>query len=185
MKQRVKKTICAVMVLLMVFSVMPSYAFAEGEPQNTEIEETETAQETPVSDETPVTEETGGGLPAEPAAEAVTEVQADTAAKKQEQADTSVKEEISEPVTEVTTKEPAKVNETAEAESKTEEKKETTDAAEAETPKTEFSYKDSRVTITATAPEEANLPQDAELKADYLKPGSDEYHLSRHSLLLN
>ena len=182
MKQRVKKTICAVMVLLMVFSVMPSYAFAEGEPQNTEIEETETAQETPVSDETQVTEETGGGLPAEPAAEAVTEVQADTAAKKQEQADTSVKEEISEPVTEVTTKEPAKVNETAEAESKTEEKKETTDAAEAETPKTEFSYKDSRVTITATAPEEANLPQDAELKADYLKPGSDEYKAAVSSI---
>ena len=44
-----------------------------------------------------------------------------------------------------------------------------------EAPKTDFTYEDSRVSVTATAEEGANLPQDAELKADYLDPASDEY----------
>ena len=34
-----------------------------------------------------------------------------------------------------------------------------------EAPKTSFRYEDSRVVITATAPEDANLPQDAEIKS--------------------
>ena len=38
-----------------------------------------------------------------------------------------------------------------------------------ETPKTNFTYEDSRVSITAEAEEGANLPQDAELKVDYLQ----------------
>ncbi len=45
-----------------------------------------------------------------------------------------------------------------------------------ETPKTSFRYEDSRVVITATAPEDANLPQDAEIKADYIAPGTDRYN---------
>ena len=44
-----------------------------------------------------------------------------------------------------------------------------------ETPKTDFTYEDSRVAITAKAEEGANLPQDAELKADYIDPNSDVY----------
>ncbi|MCC8104923.1 MAG: hypothetical protein LIO99_02745, partial [Clostridiales bacterium] len=47
---------------------------------------------------------------------------------------------------------------------------------EAETPKTYFTYSDSRVVITATASEAANLPQDAELVADYITPGSTTYN---------
>ena len=47
---------------------------------------------------------------------------------------------------------------------------------ETEVSKTSFTYEDNRVVITATAPEEANLPQDAELKADYLQPGSETYN---------
>ena len=45
-----------------------------------------------------------------------------------------------------------------------------------EAPKTFFRYEDSRVVITATAPEDANLPQDAEIKADYIAPGTDRYN---------
>ena len=45
-----------------------------------------------------------------------------------------------------------------------------------ETPKTSFRYEDSRVVITATAPEDANLPQDAEIKADYIAPGTERYN---------
>lgn len=45
-----------------------------------------------------------------------------------------------------------------------------------EAPKTSFRYEDSRVVITATAPEDANLPQNAEIKADYIAPGTDRYN---------
>ena len=53
---------------------------------------------------------------------------------------------------------------------------ETPTPAPTETPKTSFRYEDSRVVITATAPEDANLPQDAEIKADYIAPGTDRYN---------
>ncbi|MCD8346589.1 MAG: Cna B-type domain-containing protein, partial [Lachnospiraceae bacterium] len=59
----------------------------------------------------------------------------------------------------------------AESESETEASTE----EETEASKTEFEYADERVIITATATEKANFPQDAELKADYLDPDSDEY----------
>ena len=42
--------------------------------------------------------------------------------------------------------------------------------------KTEFVYDDSRVSIIANAGKTANLPQDAELKADYMAPGSNAYN---------
>ncbi|MGO5543435.1 SpaA isopeptide-forming pilin-related protein, partial [Blautia sp. HCP3S3_H10_1] len=45
-----------------------------------------------------------------------------------------------------------------------------------EAPKTSFRYEDSRVVITAIAPEDANLPQNAEIKADYIAPGTDRYN---------
>lgn len=45
-----------------------------------------------------------------------------------------------------------------------------------EEPKKEFEYSDGRVSIKAYAPESANFPQDAELKAEYLAPGSSAYN---------
>ena len=45
-----------------------------------------------------------------------------------------------------------------------------------EAPKTSFRYEDSRVVITAIAPEDANLPQNAEIKADYIAPDTDRYN---------
>ncbi|MCD7954788.1 MAG: hypothetical protein LUG93_03355, partial [Lachnospiraceae bacterium] len=62
------------------------------------------------------------------------------------------------------------------AEAETEAESETEAETETEAPKTSFTYSDSRVVITAIASEEANLPQDAELKADYIEPGSDVYN---------
>jgi len=44
-----------------------------------------------------------------------------------------------------------------------------------EAPKTSFHYEDSRVVVEATAGEEANLPQNAELRADRIAPGSAAY----------
>ncbi|MCD8012411.1 MAG: hypothetical protein LUG99_04440, partial [Lachnospiraceae bacterium] len=46
---------------------------------------------------------------------------------------------------------------------------------ETEAPKTYFTYSDSRVVITAQASTSANLPQGAQLKADYINPGSAAY----------
>ena len=98
--------------------------------------------------ETPVTE-----VPAEPTEAPVTEVPA---------APTEV------PVTEAPTPEtsPTVAPETTSV----------PQSEETEVSKTSFTYEDNRVVITATAPEEANLPQDAELKADYLQPGSETYN---------
>ncbi|MBC8613982.1 hypothetical protein H8739_09875 [Blautia faecis] len=45
-----------------------------------------------------------------------------------------------------------------------------------EAPKTSFRYEDNRVVITATAPEDAKLPQNAEIKADYIAPDTDRYN---------
>lgn len=53
---------------------------------------------------------------------------------------------------------------------------ETETEIETEAPKTSFKYEDSRVLITATASEEAKLPQDAVLKARYIEPNSEEYN---------
>ncbi|MFR7899537.1 MAG: hypothetical protein ACLU6Y_06595, partial [Ruminococcus sp.] len=44
-----------------------------------------------------------------------------------------------------------------------------------EAPKTSSDTK-TVVVITATAPEDANLQQDAEIKADYIAPGTDRYN---------
>ena len=40
---------------------------------------------------------------------------------------------------------------------------------------THFEYEDDRVKVSADAAEQANLPEDAEIHADYLTPGSSEY----------
>ncbi len=54
--------------------------------------------------------------------------------------------------------------------------------AETEAPKTDFIYEDARVKITATAQPEANLPQDAQIHADYIQPGTPEYQAAAAAL---
>ena len=52
-----------------------------------------------------------------------------------------------------------------------------------ETPKTDFTYEDSRVAITAKAEEGANLPQDAELRVEYLQDtDSEKYNTELNEL---
>ncbi|MCD7883114.1 MAG: Cna B-type domain-containing protein, partial [Lachnospiraceae bacterium] len=108
------------------------------------------------------------------AAEDVTEAEAETeeAADSQTEAETDAEAESdSEEESEVAAEAETDTEIEAESESETEASTE----EESEAPKTDFEYADERVIITATAAEEANLPQDAELKADYLEPDSDEY----------
>ena len=59
---------------------------------------------------------------------------------------------------------------------------EATEVPEA-TPKTDFTYEDSRVAITAKAEEGANLPQDAELRVEYLQDtDSEKYNTELNEL---
>ncbi|MCC8052049.1 MAG: hypothetical protein LIP10_15610, partial [Clostridiales bacterium] len=121
-------------------------------------DETATEAET-VSTDTEVTTEASAD--AEESEESATEAETeDLTETLTEEAQT---EELTEEVTEEATEAAA-----------TETESETEEATEA--PKTSFTYSDSRVVITATATEGANLPQDAELKADYIEPGSDAYN---------
>ncbi|MCD7761800.1 MAG: hypothetical protein LUI14_01125, partial [Lachnospiraceae bacterium] len=114
--------------------------------------ETETEEETEEIAETE--EETEAAAEAEEDTEATAEAEEETeaAVEAEEETETDTETVETEEETEIETEE------------------------ETEAPKTSFAYEDERVIISAVATEEANLPQDAELKADYLEPGSDEYN---------
>ncbi|MCC8105210.1 MAG: hypothetical protein LIO99_04220, partial [Clostridiales bacterium] len=126
-------------------------------------DETATEAET-VSTDTEVTTEASAD--ADESEESATE--AETEALTEALTEEAQTEELTEEVTEEATEAAATEAAVTEAETETEE--------ETEAPKTSFTYSDSRVVITATATEGANLPQDAELKADYIEPGSDAYN---------
>ena len=125
------------------------------------------AEVTEVPAENPITE-----TPAEPTETPVTEVPA-------EPTEAPVTEVPAEPTEVPVTEAPAEPTEAPAPETSPTVAPETTSvpqSEETEVSKTSFTYEDNRVVITATAPEEANLPQDAELKADYLQPGSETYN---------
>ena len=200
MRKTLRSVICAVMVLVMMLTMAPSYAFAEGNDEGIESSQADTAQETLESGEAETAEETDSETVAE-----TTEKEQKT---KEEQNTNEEDEKVKATETEVTNEIESQtqsdlvessesivgnqkddaVDEDSEAiveiveDTKTETEKETITENKKETeeenniPKTEFQYVDDCVTITANAPAEANLPQDAELRADYLEPGSDEYN---------
>lgn len=125
------------------------------------------AEVTDVPAENPITE-----TPAEPTETPVTEVPA-------EPTEAPVTEVPAEPTEVPVTEAPAEPTEAPAPETSPTVAPETTSvpqSEETEVSKTSFTYEDNRVVITATAPEEANLPQDSELKADYLQPGSETYN---------
>ena len=125
------------------------------------------AEVTDVPAENPITE-----TPAEPTETPVTEVPA-------EPTEAPVTEVPAEPTEVPVTEAPAEPTEAPTPETSPTVAPETTSVPQSEetkVSKTSFTYEDNRVVITATAPEEANLPQDAELKADYLQPGSETYN---------
>ncbi|MCC8137613.1 MAG: hypothetical protein LIO76_06035, partial [Clostridiales bacterium] len=123
----------------------------------------ETTPDTSIEETTPDDTTTEDGSEAE--TEAVSESEADT-------------EEATEELTEAeaTTEAEEATEDTAAASEEVETESEAETETETEAPKTFFTYSDSRVAITATASEAANLPQDAELKADYITPGSAAYN---------
>ena len=161
-----------------------AYATEEGaEPVAEKQEEPQQVQETPAAEQTQEPTEAPAEQPTETPAEQPTEAPAEQPTEAPAAAPTEA------PATEPTAA-PAEVTEVPAAPEAT-----ATPAAEAtatptpevsaspsetptptETPKTSFRYEDSRVVITATAPEDANLPQDAEIKADYIAPGTDRYN---------
>ncbi len=162
-----------------------AYATEEGaEPVAEKQEEPQQVQETPAAEQAQEPTE----VPAEQSTEAPAEQPTEAPVEQPTEAPAAAPTEA--PATEPTAAPAAEVTEAPAAPEAT-----ATPAAEAtatptpevsaspsetptptETPKTSFRYEDSRVVITATAPEDANLPQDAEIKADYIAPGTDRYN---------
>ena len=169
-----------------------AYATEEGaEPVAEKQEEPQQVQETPAAEQAQEPTEAPAEQPTETPAEQPTEAPAEqpTEAPAEPPTEAPAAAPTEAPATEPTAA-PAEVTEVPAAPEAT-----ATPAAEAtatptpevsaspsetptptETPKTSFRYEDSRVVITATAPEDANLPQDAEIKADYIAPGTDRYN---------
>ena len=162
-----------------------AYATEEGaEPVAEKQEESQQVQETPAAEQAQEPTEAPAEQPTEAPAEQPTEAPVEQPTEAPAAAPTEA------PATEPTAAPAAEVTEAPAAPEAT-----ATPAAEAtatptpevsaspsetptptEAPKTSFRYEDSRVVITATAPEDANLPQDAEIKADYIAPGTDRYN---------
>ena len=172
-----------------------AYATEEGaEPVAEKQEEPQQVQETPAAEQAQEPTEAPAEQPTEAPAEQPTEAPAEqpTEAPAEQPTEAPAAAPTETPVTEPTAAPAAEVTEVPAAPEAT-----ATPAAEAtatptpevsaspsetptptptEAPKTFFRYEDSRVVITATAPEDANLPQDAEIKADYIAPGTDRYN---------
>lgn len=163
-----------------------TYATEGAEPVAEKQEEPQQVQETPAAEQAQEPTEAPAEQPTEAPAEQPTEAPAEQPTEAPAAAPTEA------PATEPTAAPAAEVTEVPAAPEAT-----ATPAAEAtatptpevsaspsetptptptETSKTSFRYEDSRVVITATAPEDANLPQDAEIKADYIAPGTDRYN---------
>ena len=161
-----------------------AYATEGTEPVAEKQEEPQQMQETPAAEQAQEPTE----APAEQPTEAPTEQPTEAPAEQPTEAPAAAPTET--PATEPTAAPAAEVTEAPAAPEAT-----ATPAAEAtatptpevsaspsetptptEAPKTSFRYEDSRVVITATAPEDANLQQDAEIKADYIAPGTDRYN---------
>lgn len=170
-----------------------AYATEEGaEPVAEKQEESQQVQETPAAEQAQEPTEAPAEQPTEAPAEQPTEAPAEqpTEAPAEQPTEAPAAAPTETPATEPTAAPAAEVTEAPAAPEAT-----ATPAAEAtatptpevsaspsetptptEAPKTSFRYEDSRVVITATAPEDANLPQDAEIKADYIAPGTDRYN---------
>ena len=169
-----------------------AYATEGTEPVPEKQEEPQQVQETPAAEQAQEPMEAPAEQPTEAPAEQPTEAPAEqpTEAPAEQPTEAPAAAPTETPATEPTAAPAAEVTEAPAAPEAT-----ATPAAEAtatptpevsaspsetptptEAPKTSFRYEDSRVVITATAPEDANLPQDAEIKADYIAPGTDRYN---------
>ena len=163
-----------------------AYATEGAEPVAEKQEEPQQVQETPAAEQTQEPTEAPAEQPTEAPAEQPTEAPVEQPTEAPAAAPTEA------PATEPTAAPAAEVTEVPAAPEAT-----ATPAAEAtatptpevsaspsetptptptEAPKTSFRYEDNRVVITATAPEDAKLPQNAEIKADYIAPGTDRYN---------
>ena len=170
-----------------------TYATEGAEPVAEKQEEPQQVQETPAAEQAQEPTEAPAEQPTEAPAEQPTEAPAEqpTEAPAEQPTEAPAAAPTEAPATEPT-EAPAEVTEVPAAPEAT-----ATPAAEAtatptpevsaspsetptptptEAPKTSFRYEDNRVVITATAPEDAKLPQNAEIKADYIAPGTDRYN---------
>ena len=154
-----------------------AYATEGAEPVAEKQEEPQQVQETPAAEQTQEPTEAPAEQPTEAPAEQPTEAPAAAPTEAPATEPTAAPAEVTEvPAAPEATATPAAEATATPTPEVSASPSETPTPAPTETPKTSFRYEDSRVVITATAPEDANLPQDAEIKADYIAPGTDRYN---------
>ena len=194
MKKRTKRLLAMLLASAMILQQGSTVGVlaTESEPASETVAETTAATEAETkapetqAPETKASETTAPETTA-PETQVASETQATEAATSPTQTETSTSEttetaaEMTEKVTEAATTEateaPAETGKTLDAEAETADATEKTDKAEeTEAPKTNFTYEDSRVKITAVAQEAAKLPQDAQIHADYMQPGTAAYN---------
>ena len=169
MKSNVKRYLAALLTVIMIFQQSGAnaiFASSENIPAVTTTEEVAVQSEEPAESE-PV-----------PQAEEEQQPEQTPEAEPEQTPETTPEETPAPEVTPETTPEVTETPEETPAPEVTEAPEETptpevTETPE-ETPKTDFTYEDSRVAITAKAEEGANLPQDAELRVEYLQDTDPE-----------
>ena len=163
-----------------------TYATEGAEPVAEKQEEPQQVQETPAAEQTQEPTEAPAEQPTEAPAEQPTEapVEQPTEAPAAAPTETPATEPTAAPAAEVTeapaapeaTATPAAEATATPTPEVSASPSETPTPTPTEAPKTSFRYEDNRVVITATAPEDAKFPQNAEIKADYIAPGTDRYN---------
>ena len=177
MKSNVKRYLAALLTVIMIFQQSGAnaiFASSENIPAATTTEE-EVAAQAEEAEEEPEEEEPEVEEPEEEEPEQTPEEQPDEDQQEdsEDSNDSNDSENPQNPVTPV-----PEVTEVP-TETPTPEVTETPE----ETPKTDFTYEDSRVAITAKAEEGANLPQDAELRVEYLQDtDSEKYNTELNEL---
>lgn len=166
----------AIMIVQNSFGVVAS-SVQKDEADITVVEETTTETTTEVATEatieattevaTEATTEATTEVATEATTEATTEVATEATTEALAEEVTTMEEDETEPVSETTTETLAEKEVTTATTEFVEETEEKT--------KVKYKYEDSRVKISAAVKAEANLPEDAVLKADYIQPGTPEY----------
>ena len=154
-----------------------TYATEGAEPVAEKQEEPQQVQETPAAEQTQEPTEAPAEQPTEAPAEQPTEAPAAAPTEAPATEPTAAPAEVTEvPAAPEATATPAAEATATPTPEVSASPSETPTPTPTEAPKTSFRYEDNRVVITATAPEDAKLPQNAEIKADYIAPGTDRYN---------
>ncbi len=169
----------------------PETQAPETSAPETQVPETKAPETQAAGTQTSAPETQASEAPETQVTEKATEQTAETITEQPSEAETQTvtEEQTTEAEETQATEETAGTTETSAAaesetttEAATEKVTESAPETETEAPKTNFTYEDKHVKITAVAEEAANLPQDAQIHADLMQPGTPEYQAAAAAL---